>query len=451
MIPDEPQPPAVARRGLRGLSSLQPLRHRDFALVWSAALVSNIGSWVQTVAIGVLVTELTGQARWTGLVAAAAFLPIGLLSPVGGVMADRADRRRLLLLTTLGEVGFASLLAVLAATGSVTPANLAAMALGGGCMAAFGFPAYQAILPDLVPQEDLLGAISLSSAQYNLGRVIGPALAGLILAVGSYTFAFVVNAVSFGAVFLAIALVRLPPPRPDPDETGGIGRRIVTGARGGWAEPGCRAAILAIGVAALLLSPFIALIPAVAVKLFDAGERGTSILVTAQGVGAVAGALALAPLAHRFGRRRVLMANLVLLPGLLALYALAPSLPLATLALAGVGAGYIGILSGLGTVVQLRAPRVLRARILSLYGVALGVVYPIGAVIQGSLGDRFGLRRVTVAGAAVFLAVVLAARALRPDLALALDDPPGGVGVGEEARNGPGDIAGAETNLLGDA
>ncbi len=424
MIPEEPPlPVVVARRGLLGLTSLKPLGHRDFALVWTAALVSNIGSWVQTVAIGVLVTELTAQARWTGLVAAAAFLPIGLLSPLGGVLADRADRRRLLLLTTLGEMGFAALLAVLAATGSVTPANLAVVALGGGCMAAFGFPAYQAILPDLVPKDDLLGAISLSSAQWNLGRVVGPALAGLVLALGSYTFAFVLNAISFGAVFVAIALVRLPPPRPDPEETGGIGSRIVTGALGAWAEPGCRAAIVAIAVAALFLSPFIALIPAVAIKLFDAGDRGTSILVTAQGVGAVAGALAMAPLARRYGRRQMLMVDLMVLPGLLALYAAAPSLPLAAVALAGVGAGYIGILSGLGTVVQLRAPSALRARILSLYMVALGVVYPIGAVIQGALGDRFGLRWVTVAGAAVFLAVVLVARVARPDLAAALDDP----------------------------
>ena len=131
----------------------------------------------------------------------------------------------------------------------------------------------------------------------------------------------------------------------------------------------------------------------------------------------------MAPLAGRFGRRRVLLTNLAILPGLLALYAAAPSLPLATVALAGVGAGYIGVLSGLGTVVQLRAPSALRARILSLYGLALGVVYPIGAVVQGALGDRFGLRRVTIAGAVVFLVVVLAARGLRPDLATALDDP----------------------------
>ena len=423
MIPEVPPPsPAIRRRGLRGLTSLQPLRHRNFSLVWAAALVSNIGSWVQTVAVGVLVTDLTGQARWTGLVAAAAFLPLGLLSPVGGALADRVDRRRLLLLTTLGETGFACVLAALSATGRITPANVTLTVLGMGCTAALGFPAYQAILPDLVPPDELLAATSLSMAQYNLGRVVGPALAGVVLAVGSYTFAFVLNAVSFGAVLLAIAFVRVPPPAAD-GEGGGLWRRIATGARGAWAEPGCRAAILGIATAALLLSPFIALIPAVAFKLLGEGEGATSVLITAQGVGAVAGALALPGLANRFGRRRVLMVDLIVLPALLALYSQARSLLVATVALAAVGAAYIGILSGLGTVVQLRAPTALRGRILSLYMVALGVVYPIGSVIQGALGDRIGLRTVTAGGAALFVVVMLAARATRPDLAAALDDP----------------------------
>lgn len=422
MIPEVPAPP-VPRRGLFGLTSVQPLRHRNFALVWAAALVSNIGSWVQTVAVGVLVTDLTGQARWTGLVAAAAFLPLGLLSPVGGALADRIDRRRLLLITTLGETGFAAILAVLSATGRISPANVTLTVLGMGCMAALGFPAYQAILPDLVPQDELLAANSLSMAQYNLGRVVGPALAGIVLAVGSYTFAFALNAVSFGAVMVAIALVRVPPPVTGDDDERGLWRRIAAGARAAWAEPGCRTAILAIAVAALLLSPFIALIPAVALKLFGEGEGGTSVLITAQGVGAVAGALALPGLAARFGRRRVLLVNLVVLPGLLALYAASPSLVTATLALAMVGAGYIGVLSGLGTVVQLRAPAALRGRVLSLYMVALGIVYPIGAVIQGALGDRFGLRTVTAASAGLFLVLVLVARATRPDLAESLDDP----------------------------
>jgi MFS family permease len=403
------------------MSSIRPLRRRDFALLWSAALVSNIGSWMQTIAVGVLVTERTGKASWTGIVAAAAFVPIGLLSPVGGAMADRVNRRRWLLATTVGETFFATLLAVLVATGAGTPAAVTLVVLGGGMMTALGFPAYQAILPDLVEREDLLGAISLSSAQYNLGRVVGPALAGLVLAVGSYTLAFAINAASFGAVILALLFVRLPPNPPD-TEGGSLRRRIVTGVKAAAAEPGCRLAIGTIGVAALLLSPFIALIPAVAIKLFGSKD-GTSVLVTAQGVGAVAGALAVSPLAERFGRRRVLVVNLVVLPLVLCAYAAAPNLATATVALTLVGAAYIGILSGLSTVVQLRAPNALRARVVSLYMVALGTIYPLGAVIQGALGDWIGLRTVTIGCALGFLSLVAALYLLRPRLADALEDP----------------------------
>jgi MFS family permease len=418
---------------LLSVASLRPLRRRDFALVWSAALVSTIGSWVQTVAVGILVTELTGQARWTGLVAAAAFVPVGVLSPVGGAIADRVDRRRLLIGTTLGETLAAVLLAVLVGTGHASALAVTAVVFAGGCMTALGFPAYQAILPDLVDRDDLLGASSLSMAQWNLGRVVGPALAGAVLVAGSYTWAFALNAASYGAVVVALLMVRLPAPAPS-DEPPGLRARIVAGARGAKAEPGCRTAILTIAVTALLLSPFIALIPAVAVKLFAGGEGATSLLIGAQGVGAVAGALSLASLARRYGRRRLLVANLLVLPFLLGAYAAAPSLAVATVALVAVGAGYVGVLSGLGTVVQLRAPEVLRARILSLYMVALGTIYPLGAVLQGSLGDRFGMRAVTAGGAALYLVVLVTAGLARPGLATALDDLPGAPEHGTDSR-----------------
>jgi MFS family permease len=416
-------------RRLLAVASLRPLRRRDFALVWSAALVSNVGSWLQTIAVGILVTELTGQARWTGLVAAAAFVPMGVLSPVGGAIADRVDRRRLLLGTTIGETVAAALLAVLVGTGHTTPLAVTVLVFAGGCMTALGLPAYQAILPDLVDREDLLGASSLSMAQYNLGRIVGPALAGAVLVAGSYTWAFALNAVSYAAVMVALLMVRLPAPAPAPAEADaepeGLWARIVAGARGARAEPGCWAAIVTIAVTALFLSPFIALIPAAAAKLFDGGEGATSLLIGAQGVGAVAGALSLASLARRYGRRRVLVVNLLVLPFLLAAYAAAPTLAVATVVLVAVGAGYVGVLSGLGTVVQLRAPEVLRARILSLYMVALGIVYPLGAVLQGALGDRWGLRTVTAAGAAIYLVVLVAAGVTRPDLVASLDDVPG--------------------------
>src|SRR5205085_3331628 len=138
--------------------------------------------------------------------------------------------------------------------------------------------------------------------------------------------------------------------------------------------PGCWLAITTIAVVALLMSPFIALVPAFALKVFHNGRTGTSVLITAQGVGAVGGALVLASLATRFGRRRVLTASLVVLPVTLIAYAAAPNLVVGTVALIAVGMAYVGVLSGLGTVVQLRAPSELRARILSLYMVALGVI-----------------------------------------------------------------------------
>ena len=402
-------------------AALAPLRHRDYALVFGAAFVSSVGSWLQAVAVGILVTDLTGKAGWTGLVAAAAFLPLGLLAPIGGAMADRVDRRRWLLWTTLGETSFAVALAILTASGHISAPLLTLLVLGGGSMTALAVPAFQAVLPDLVPREQLLAASSLSLAQYNLGRVVGPALAGVVLAVGSYTWAFALNAVSFGAVIVALLLVRLPPAREDTEE-GGIWSRIVTGARAARADPGCRLAIKTIAVVAILMSPFIALVPAFALKVFHNGRTGASVLITAQGVGAVVGALLLASLAGRFGRRRVLTASIGALPLTLVGYAAAPNLALGTVALVAVGLAYVGVLSGLGTVVQLRAPAELRARILSLYMVALGVIYPLGAVVHGFLGDRIGLRAVTAGGAALFGALVVVARLTRPQLPLAFDD-----------------------------
>jgi MFS family permease len=380
---------------------------------------------MQTVALGVLVFARTGQPAWTGLVAAAAFIPIGLLAPIGGALADRLDRRRWLILTTLAEMSFAALLAVLAATGHDPPAVLVILAFLGGASGAIGFPAFQAMVPDLVPTEDLLGAVSLSSAQFNLGRVIGPALAGLALLTHDYGLVFGINAASFAAVVVALAMVRLPKPIA-PGGGVGIVARIVAGARTARAEPGCRAAIGLIAFVALLASPFIALVPAMSGVLHRGGvstQVGTAILVTAQGVGAVAGALALPSLAERVGRRTMLQTALFVLPVLLVAYGLAPSLWLSAVALLAVGAGYIAVLSGLNTVVQLRAPAEARGRVLSIYMMGLGIVYPIGAVLQGGIANRTGVRAVTVAGAIVLLGGIAAIAACRPTVFTALGDP----------------------------
>lgn len=392
-------------------TALAPLRHRNFALVWVSALLSNIGSWMQTVAVGILVTARTGQPGWTGLVAAAGFLPMGLLSPVGGVMADRMDRRRWLSITTCGETAFATALAVVAWAGRPSPALVTLLVLGGGAMAAVGFPAYQAMMPDLVPPGELGPAISLSSAQFNLGRVIGPALAGVAIVAGGYDLAFALNAASFLAVLAALRLVRLPP-HVAAAEPASLRRRLDEGARATARNRIARFAVMLISVVALTASPFIALVPAIALEVFHSKATGTSLLITAQGVGAVTGALAITPLVARFGRRRVLIGHLLAVGGSLILYGLAPTLAVGAVALLLVGAAYIGVLAGCNTVVQLNAPAELRGRMLGIYMMALGILYPVGAMAQGWLAGWAGLRVVTVGGALLLLASVGAALAL---------------------------------------
>ncbi len=404
------------------LSSFRPLRSRNFALVWSAALVSNVGSWMQTVALGYVVTARTHEPLWTGLVAAAAFLPMGLLAPVGGALADRLDRRRWLIVTTVAEACFAAVLAVLAAAGHAPPPALVGVAFLGGVAAAVGFPTYQAMLPDLVPRDDLLAAVSLSSAQFNLGRVIGPALAGIVLVVGSDAWAFAVNAASFGAVVVALVFVRLPTATRPTAPVERIVRRILAGARVAAGEPGCRSAILLIGVVALIGSPFIGLVPAVAIDGLHRGAGATSALVTGQGIGAVVGALALAPLARVWGRRRLLVGALFAFPTAIMAYGLAPSLVTASLAIVVVGTCYIGVLTGLNTVVQLRAQEQARGRVLGLYMMALGTIYPIGLVIQGVIAGAVGIGAVTVASGVLLFAVMAGLTALRPGLFRALED-----------------------------
>lgn len=402
-------------------AAFEPLRHRGFTLVWAAALVSNVGTWMETVAVGDLVANRTGEAGWTAIVAAAGFLPLGLLGPVGGAVADRVDRRRLMVVTTLLQTCAAATLALLSATDRASPGAIVVVVFVAGCVAGVGFPAYMAMIPDLVPKEDLLGAVSLGQAQFNLGRVVGPALAGLAIAAGSYTWAFAINTVSFGAMLIALGALRLPQRTP-PQDDGSMWQRIRVGARAARDEPGVRAAILLISIVALTASPFIALIPAMARVRHNGGPELTSIFVTAQGIGAVAGAIVVPSLAKHFGRHRVLMAGLVALPAALVLYGAAPTPETATIALLGVGASYIAVFSGIGAVVQLRAPNEVRARVVSLYFLALGTLYPIGSTLQGPVADRVGLGPMTIGSGLMLLAAVGFLRFVRPSTLRALDD-----------------------------
>jgi MFS family permease len=397
----------------RGLASLQPFRHRGFALLWTAGLISIVGSWMQTVAVGALVISDTGNAIWAVLVAAGAFLPIGLLAPVGGALADRLPRRLVLALGNLVAGATAAVIAVLVAAGHDNPAALVALVTLQGSASALIMPFQQAILPDLVPKSEFLAAVSLNSAQFNLGRIVGPALAGATVAAFGYAAAFTANAVSFLAIVAALAFVRLAPPA-------GHSAPLTAALRSGFAaarrEPSCWAAIVTIAVVAFLASPFIALVPVMARHLTHGGSTAvaqvTALLTTAQGVGAVAGALCLAPLASYLGRGRLLGWSLALLPPALAAYSASQTPWQGAVTLFIVGLVYICVLSGLSTVVQLRAPEAYRGRILSFFLVALGVAYPVGSLVQGPVIDRIGVGP-TTAGTALLLLLIMAVTALR--------------------------------------
>jgi MFS family permease len=385
---------------LNAAAALRPLRYRNFAVLWTASLISNIGSWMQTVAVGALVISRTGQASWAVLVAAGAFLPIGLLSPLGGALADRLPRRPVIAAGNLAAGLIAAVIAILVAAGHAGPYVLLGLVTLQGSASALIGPFSQAILPDLVPRSEFLAASSLNSAQWNAGRIVGPALAGATVAAFGFAASFTANAVSFLAVVAALLFVRLGPP---PGSQVGLLSSMRAGLRAAWAQPSCRAATIAIGTVALLAAPFIALVPAVALSLTRGGATsvaaGTAALTTAQGLGAVAGALLLPPLAVRFGRGPMLGWSLALLPAILIGYGAARSLWLAVAALFGVGLVYMGVLSGLQTVAQLHAPAAYRGRVLSFFLVALGVAYPLGALAQGPVADHIGVGWTTVSAA----------------------------------------------------
>jgi predicted MFS family arabinose efflux permease len=286
---------------------------------------------------------------------------------------------------------------------------------------AIGFPAYQAVLPDLVPADEIVGAVALSSAQWNLGRIVGPALAGLIISFAGYEWAFGFNALSFLAVILAVVQLKLPPPIDDARES------IVSSVRRGLAytrrDPGLRVVVAYMALNSLFAAPFIALVAFMGGEVLDAGPGGTAALVTAQGVGAVVMALSLASLAHRFGNGRVLSAVLWGLPPSLVVYALMPNIVLSAIAIFVVGFLYLGALSSFTSIAQLRAPAAVRGRVMSLLMVLLGSFYPVGALAQGAIADEIGLRATTAGAALIMFGVLVAAKVVRPQFASAVEEP----------------------------
>lgn len=371
--------------------------------MWGGALLSNVGTWMETVALGYYVADSTGKASWSAIVAAAGFLPGAIVGPVGSAMADRLRRRRVLAIGSMASGLIAAALAIWVGTGNATPAGIAVVAFIAGCVNAFTFPSFQTTLPTLVPREQLVSAVGLSNAQWNIGRVIGPALAAIAIAIGGIQAALWCNAASYLAVVIAVALVPFHQP---PGERRPVFGALADGVRFARASPAMRSMLLMMMATIAIASPFIAFVPQMATTVLGGGSNATSLLVTSQGVGAVIAAFTLGAVTQRFGLARVMLFAVVALCPALVLYGVAPSVWLAAPALSLVGLAYGFAFTSFAGVAQQSAPDELRGRVLAVNSFVLGVLYPVGALLQGQVADAIGLRWVTVGSGTLLFVVV---------------------------------------------
>lgn len=397
-----------------------PLRRRDFRVVWSGALASNVGTWMQAAALGYYAAHLTRSAGWTAVVAAGEFAPTALLGPLGGAMADRFPRRTIFVATSTAQALLAAVLTWGMAVGRPGAPVLALYALANGCTFAIGFPSFSALIPELVPADEIGAAVGLGSASWNLGRVAGPLVGTLVYQVAGIAWVLGINAVSFAAIVVAVLTVRI-------EERTRSSGPLLAAIRAGFgfvrSEPGLRLNAGALCLNSLFVAPFIGLIPAMVEKEFGGGKRAVGWLITAQGIGAVAVGVTFGSLTARFGVRRVLVGALAVGPVALIAYAASPTWWVAVVPILVCGGAYFAAMSSFSTVANLRAPADLRGRVLSLNQVILGTVYAVSLNVEGQLGDRLGVREVSIAGAVLSLLVLVAVRVVRPDATAVLDEP----------------------------
>lgn len=384
------------------------MRHRNFRLFFAGQLVSVVGTWMQATAQQWLVYRITGSQTSLGMVTFIGFLPVLLLSLFMGVLVDRVSRRRLLIFTQSWFMLLAIMLAVLTATNLVQYWHILVLAGLLGIGNALDMPARQAFVVELVDQEkgDVMNAIGLNSSLFNLARIVGPAIGGAVVAALGEAPAFAINAVTFLAVIAALLLMRLPPLETSlrqqrPLENLLDGFRYIKRAR--------RVLGLVVMVAAFSMVGFgaLTLLPVFAKDVLNIGVEGFGYLLSAQGVGALLGALLLVVAEKHFHKGRTLLFSRVLTSAAIGGLALS-RIPWVSMVLLGIGGyAFITQLILTNTLIQTIVPDNLRGRILSTYTWALGGFYPLGSLLMGFLGDQWGAPNAALLSAAGCLVLVI--------------------------------------------
>lgn len=365
------------------------LHHRNFTLIWSGLLVSNMGTWMQNVAQSWLIYKLTGNnplyLGWLGLSFA---LPMVIAPPLGGVVADRVDRIRLLYVTQICSALLAALLAILTWSGAVRPAHILVATFLGALLLAFDNPTRQALIPELVPREHLLNAISLNSATFTGAALVGPAIAGVLLDTVGAGWLFMLNAVSYLAVIGALAAMRAAPRER---------RRSISVADalfGGFAYVGRDRTVLLLLVLSALAAVFgrsyQQLLPVFADDIWHVGSGGYGALLSAGGGGALIGAFAMASARNLQNHGRVMIASGLIFCAALAAFALVPWFWVGVALLVVVGVASTVFTTLIATVIQLRVPGQLRGRVMSLYAITLIGLPSLGALGVAAVANALG-------------------------------------------------------------
>ncbi len=369
--------------------TLRALKHRNFQLFFSGQLISLVGTWMQSVAQAWLVYRLTGSALLLGSVGFAGQFPVFLVAPIGGIVADRYDRQKIVIGTQVASMILAGILAALTLTGHVHVWHIFVLAALLGVVNAFDIPGRQSFLVDMVGKEDLMNAIALNSSMFNGARIVGPAIAGILVARIGEGWCFFANAVSYIAVIIGLYLMRVPKHEYHASNASPVGH-IIEGFRFVRDTAPIRAILLLLGLVSLVAMPYTVLMPVFADKILHGGARGLGTLMGMTGVGALLGALTLASRRGVHGLGRWVAFSCGAFGVSLILFSMSRNFTLSAALLLPVGFFMMLQMSSSNTLIQAMVPDELRGRVMATYSMMFMGMAPFGALLGGAVADRLG-------------------------------------------------------------
>lgn len=381
------------------------LRHRNYRLFISGQLVSLIGTWMQSIAQSWLVYRLTGSSTLLGVVGFCNQIPVFLLAPIGGAIADRVNRHHVVIATQTSFMVLAFTMATLDLTGLIQVWHILVVALLLGITSAFDIPARQAFISQMVPKEDLMNAIALNSSMFNSARILGPSVAGILISVVGEGWCFFGDGVSYIAVIAALLMMRVEPRQPVHGRSAVAD--ILEGFRFALDTPPIYAVLMLLGVVSMIGMPYTVLMPVFADRILHSGARGLGLLMGATGAGALIGALALAAKKEVKGLGKWISIACGCFGCSLILFTLSRHLLLSMLLLVPVGFSMMVQMASSNTLVQSMSPDVLRGRVMSLYSMMFMGMAPIGALLAGFAAGRIGAPATVAIGGVIAIAGAL--------------------------------------------